>query len=157
MRPAYILTNGFVESSAQEFNYVRLFRTIAEAENYAKIVKIQLKYDFYEIEIPENMADKNTSNIMVVLTSNHEKHVKYVENYDEYSKTAFNYYKRQHNKIYKNSSDSINTYSDDRNKNTITKVTNNVIFRNELTIVQMFGQRDLNHNSYIYVGNIQYN
>ena len=40
--------------------------------------------------------------------------------------------------------------------NTITKIKNNIIFCNKLLIVQMFGQRKLSQNNYIYVGKIPF-
>ena len=150
MKTAYILTNGYMDETAQEFNYVRLFRTLREAENFAKITNIPLNYDLYEIEIPEN--NEATANIMVVITVNHQKHVKYVENYEEFSTIAFKYYERQHNKELISDKDNNVNYC----INTITKIKNNIIFCNKLLIVQMFGQRKLSQNNYIYVGKIPF-
>ena len=150
MKTAYILTNGYMDETAQDFNYVRLFRTLIEAENFAKVTNIPLKYDLYEIEIPEN--NEATANIMVVITVNHQKHVKYVENYEEFSKIAFKYYERQHNKCISSDTDDNLNYC----INTITKIKNNIIFCNKLLIVQMFGQRKLSQNNYIYVGKIPF-
>lgn len=150
MKTAYILTNGYMDETAQEFNYVRLFRTLREAENFAKITNIPLNYDLYEIEIPEN--NESTANIMVVITVNHQKHVKYVESYEEFSKIAFKYYERQHNKELISDKDNNVNYC----INTITKIKNNIIFCNKLLIVQMFGQRKLSQNNYAYVGNIPF-
>lgn len=149
MKSAFVLTNGCVEETAHEFNYVRVFRTLSEAEQFAKIVNIQLKYDLYDIEVPE---DADTVNIMVVLTARNEKHIRYIANYDEFSKIALGYYERQHRKLINENNKNESTYC----TNTTTRVKNNIMFRNELTIVQMFGQRELNQNSYIYVGNIPF-
>jgi len=150
MKSAFVLTNGYVEETAHEFNYARVFRTLSEAEQFAKIVKIQLKYDLHEIEVPEDT--ETTVNIIVAMTSSNEKHIRYVENYDEFSKVALGYYERQHRKRINNNNKNESTYC----TNTTTRVKNNVMFRNELMIVQMFGQRELNQNSYIYVGNIPF-
>jgi len=149
MKTAFVLTNGCVEEKAHEFNYVRVFRTLTEAEQFAKVVNIQLKYDLYEIEVPEH---SEAVNIIVALTSSNEKHIRYVDNYQEFSKVALSYYERQHRKLINDNNKNEYTYC----TNTMTRVKNNIMFRNELMIVQMFGQRELNQNSYIYVGNIQF-
>lgn len=149
MKSAFVLTNGYVEETAHEFNYARVFRTLTEAEQFAKIVNIQLKYDLHEIEVPE---DAETVNIIVAMTSSNDTHIRYVENYGEFSKVALGYYERQHRKRINDKNKNESTYC----SNTTTRVKNNVLFRNELTIVQMFGQRELNQNSYIYVGNIPF-
>jgi len=149
MKSVFVLTNGYVEENAHEFNYVRMFHTITEAEQFAKVVNIQLKYDLHKIEVPE---DAETVNIIVAMTSRNETHIRYVENYEEFSKVALGYYERQHRKRINDNNKNESTYC----TNTMTRVKNNVMFRNELMIVQMFGQRELNQNNYIYVGNIPF-
>jgi hypothetical protein len=126
----YVLTNGYTESKVREYNYACLFHSLEEAKQYAKIMGIHLKYDFYAIEMPKHATK---ANIIVEQSVRYEMTIKYVADYDAFKHIVQEYYpnKNPHKLTYDWTADG-------------------------LFISQNFGDRALNQHNYIYIGDIPF-
>ena len=126
----YVLTNGYTESKVREYNYVCMFHSLEEAKQYASIMGIHLKYDFYAIEIPNN---ETKANLIVEQSVRYEMTIKYVADHDTFKRIIQNYYPspNPHQKTYEQTVDG-------------------------LIISQHFGDRALKQHNYIYIGNVPF-
>ena len=126
----YVLTNGYTESKVREYNYVCMFHSLEEAKQYASIMGIHLKYDFYAIEIPKDAAK---ANIIVQQSVCYEMTIKYVADQDTFKSILQKYYPspNPHQQTYDHTVDG-------------------------LIISQHFGDRALKQHNYIYIGNVPF-
>ena len=126
----YVLTNGYTESKVREYNYVCMFHSLEEAKQYAKIMGIHLKYDFYAIEIPKGAIK---ANLIVEQSVRYEMTIKYVADHDTFKRIIQEYYPSHnpHQKTYDHTVDGV-------------------------IISQNFGDRALKQHNYIYIGNVPF-
>jgi hypothetical protein len=126
----YILTNGYTESKVREYNYACMFHSLEETKQYAKIMGIHLKYDFYAIEMPK---DAIKANLIVEQSVRYEMTIKYVADHETFKNIIQDYYptKNPHKLTYDQTVDG-------------------------LFISQNFGDRALKQHNYIYIGNIPF-
>jgi len=126
----YVLTNGYTESKVREYNYACMFHSLEEAKQYASIMGIHLKYDFYAIEIPK---DATKANLIVEQSVRYEMTIKYVADHETFKSIIQNYYPspNPHQRTYDHTVDG-------------------------LVISQQFGDRALKQHNYIYIGNVPF-
>ena len=134
MKKVYILTNGFLESG---YNYISMFKTKNDTINYSKINHINLKYDLYELEIP---FDLNNISIMFI-QSNNEKKIQYITDFETTHSSIISYYQNKNNEI-----------ENEMYKNF--KIKSNLFFKDDHTILQFFGNNDL--DSFSIITNISF-
>lgn len=134
MKKVYILTNGFLESG---YNYISMFKTKNDTINYSKINHINLKYDLYELDIP---VDLNNISIMFV-QSNNEKKIQYISDFETTHSSIISYYQNKNNEI-----------ENEMYKNF--KIKSNLFFKDDHTILQFFGNNDL--DSFSIITNISF-
>jgi hypothetical protein len=126
----YVLTNGYTEPKVREYNYACMFHSLEEAKQYARIMGIHLKYDFYAIEIPKDVLK---ANLIVQQSVQYEMTIKYVADHDAFKRIIQNYYPspNPHQRTYEQTVDG-------------------------LVISQHFGDRALKQHNYIYIGNVPF-
>ena len=126
----YILTNGYTESKVREYNYACMFHSLEEVQQYAKIMGIHLKYDFYAIEIPKGAIK---ANLIVEQSVRYEMTIKYVADHDTFKRIIQEYYPSHnpHQRTYDQTVDGV-------------------------VISQNFGDRALKQHNYIYIGNVPF-
>ncbi len=137
----YLLTNGCLDSECAQYNYICAFRSQEDALKFAKIINIQLKYDYYEIEVPEEIFAKNDVRIDIMVTKNQRTIVpQYVANQQEFYDIAMKYYKTEQEKC----------LEELRNL----KITSAILFQKDKVITQMFGNDRYGRRSYAHIANI---
>lgn len=90
---AYVLTNGYLETG---YNYVKLFRTKSQATNYAKDNYVNLKYDYYEVQVAKNAQQIN---IMVTRDSRSNCTIAAAGSELDFYKHTLDYYKQMYKEL----------------------------------------------------------
>jgi hypothetical protein len=127
MQSVFIVTNGGLE---QTNNFAHLFRTKEEAINYAQLLRINIKYNLYEIDAPER-----EELISIMFThSDKKKTAQYVSSQEECFRLISSYHKEKYDKYFEDSL--ANKICDYRH----TRVNSTLIFQPNCTILQVFGE-----------------
>ena len=132
---AFILTNGFFDVG---HNYIKMFRNKIQATKYAGSMGINCNYDLHEIIIP---TDKSVPiNIIIRNRNVRDSTINIIDSYNDFSDIALSYYKSQH-------IEHINEYN-------MLRIKTSLLFQNEKTIFQMFGNNG--YDNICYISNIHY-
>jgi hypothetical protein len=123
----YILTNGFLEYG---YNYIYMFKNKNDTINFSKSNNIDLKRDLLEMDIIDGIE-----NISIMITQyNNTRIIKYITNVEKSYSFVIDYYKTEQNK-----------------KETV-KIKSNIMFKNNHTVLQFFG--NTSQNSFSIITNI---
>jgi hypothetical protein len=132
---AYILTNGYLETG---YNYVKLFRSKTKAINYARDNYVNLKYDYYEIQV---LKDAMQINIMVTRDGINDYTIAVAGSELDFYKHTLEYYKQ----MYKDLSEGSSHVS----------VKSTLRVKNGHTVLQAFSPSD-GYNSFSWIGPLSY-
>lgn len=130
----YILTNGYLNIG---YNYVYMFKTKQDALDHAGKMGMYLKKcNYFKLEIP---IEATSINLMIVQPHDVNKIIQLqaIDNRQEYIEVAFEYYKKAQSE------------SDIK-----LSITSNLIFNENKTIFQMFG--NIYQNSHCFISNIEF-
>ena len=93
MPSAFIITNGGLDPISVN-NYASIFSTEEEAIRYAALMRINIKHNFYMIDIPEPERPINV--LITHYYPSKKKTVLYVSSQEEAHVIASSYYKQQY-------------------------------------------------------------
>jgi hypothetical protein len=142
MMTIYVLTNGCLDSECAQYNYVCAFRSQEAALKFAKTINIHLKYDYYEIEVPEEIVAQNDVRIDIMVTKHQRSIVpQYVANQQEFYDIAMKYYKTEQAKCLEEELRNL-------------KITSAILFQKDKVITQMFGNDRYGARSFAHIANI---
>jgi len=127
MQSAFIVTNGGLEESN---NYAQLFRTREEADAYTRLMRINPKYNIYEIEAPER---EECISVMFTHT-NKKKTAQYVTSQAECTSIATAYFKQKYDEYL---AESLRTKSCNYQH---MRIKSCLLFQPNCTILQLFGE-----------------
>jgi hypothetical protein len=139
-KKAFILTNGFFDFG---HNYIKMFHNKIQAKKYASSMGLNFVKHLHEISIPSNK--KLPINIIIRKVNTYGQitentAISLVDSYNDFSDIALNYYKSQH-------SEHLHEYN-------LLKIKTSLLFQNEKTIFQMFGNNG--YDSMCYISNVNY-
>jgi hypothetical protein len=132
---AYILTNGYLETG---YNYVKLFSSKTKAIKYAKDNYVNLKYDYYEIQV---LKDEPQINVMVTRDARSNCTIAVAGSEIDFYKHTLEYYKQ----MYKDLSEGSSHVS----------VKSTLRVKNGHTVLQAFSPSD-GYNSFSWIGPLSY-
>ena len=132
---AYILTNGYLDTG---YNYVKFFRSKTQATNYAKANYINIKYDYYEVQV---VKDAVQINIMVTRDSQHKITIEVADSELDFYKYVLEYYKQMYKELSEESSH--------------VSVRSTLRVKNGHTVLQAFSPND-GYNSFSWIGALNY-
>ena len=126
MQSAFIVTNGGLEETN---NFAQLFRTKEEAVAYARLLRINITYNLYEIDVPEREEC-----VSIMFThSDKKKTAQYVSSQEECFRIVSSYHKEKYDEYLEESL--LNKRCDYRH----TRVNSTLVFQPNCTILQVFG------------------
>jgi hypothetical protein len=132
---AYILTNGYLETG---YNYVKLFRSKTKTINYARENYVNLKYDYYEIQVLKDMPQIN---IMVTRDGRSNCTIALAGSELDFYKHTLEYYKQM--------------YKDLSEESSHISVKSALRVKNGHTVLQAFSSID-GYNSFSWIGPLCY-
>lgn len=148
MMTIYVLTNGCLDSECAQYNYVCAFRSQEAALKFAKTINIQLKYDYYEIDVPEEVVYQNDVRIDIMVTKHQivsriDRSIvpQYVANQQEFYDIAMKYYKTEQEKCLEEELRNL-------------KITSAILFQKDKVITQMFGNDRYGVRSFAHISNV---
>lgn len=144
MISSYIVTNGGLDP-VNSNNYAVAFLTEEEALEYAVLMRINIKYNLYEIETPESTT--STVNVLITHFPNKKKTVSYVSSLEEAHATASSYYKQQYDE-YLTTQEKTKSWDYEH-----MKIACNMTYRPDCTIFQMIGPPT--QNSFVCFSNLK--
>jgi hypothetical protein len=143
MISAYIVTNGGLDPVSSN-NYAVAFLSEEEALEHATLMRINIKYNFYVIDVPESVT---TVNVLITHLANKKKTVSYVSSQEEVHTIASSYYKQQYDE-YLTTQEKTKSWDYEH-----MKIACNMTFRPDCTILQMSGTPS--QNSYVCFANLK--
>ena len=126
MQSAFIVTNGGLDETN---NFAQLFRTKEEAEDYARLMRINARNNMYEVEVPEREEQFS----VLITHENKRKSVQYVSSQEEGCSLATGYYKEKYDEYL---AESLRTKSCNYSHQRVKSV---LLFQPNCTILQLFG------------------
>ena len=127
MQSAFIVTNGGLEENN---NYAQLFRTKEEAEDYARLMRLNAQNNIYKIEVPEREEQ-----ISVLIThQNKRKSAQYVSSQEEGFGVVTDYYKEKYDEYL---AESLRAKSCNYKHQRVKSV---LLFQPNCAILQLFGE-----------------
>lgn len=146
----YVLTNGCLDSECAQYNYICAFRSQEAALKFAKTMNIHLKYDYYEIHVPEEIVSQSDVRIDIMVTKHQivsrremERSTipQYVANQQEFYDIAMKYYKTEQEKCLEEELRNL-------------KITSAILFQKDKVITQMFGNDRYGARSFAHISNV---
>lgn len=143
MISAYVVTNGGLDPITTN-NYANAFFTEEEALEHASLMRINIKYNLYQIEVSESVT---TINVLITHFPNKKKTVSYVASQEEAHFVASSYYKQQYDE-YLAAQEKTKSWNYEH-----MKVSCAITYRPDCTIFQMTGTPI--QNSFVCFSNLK--
>ncbi len=141
---AFIITNGGLDPVSVN-NYAAAFLTEEEAVRYAALMRINIKHNFYVIDVPEV---EKPINILITHHSSKKKTILCVSSQEEAHAIASSFYKQQYDE-YLAAQEKTKSWDYEH-----MKITCNMTFRPDCTMLQIQGTPT--QNAFVCFSNLRF-